>query len=228
MSTTDLPSGLKILPGFLDASYQKHLVEIIRSIVKRAPLVRPTMPKSGKPFSVRMTNCGSLGWVSDKGGYRYQPSHPVTGQPWPILPEELLQIWKKTAEFPELPEACLINFYDAQAKMGLHRDEDEEEFSAPVVSISLGDACLFRIGGLKRSDPTRSFRLSSGDLLILGNGARLCYHGVDRIFPGTSSLLKDVGRINVTLRRVTRVPGQDSAEDVFSCPPSEAPSDRRK
>lgn len=204
MSTADFPRGFQILPGFLDAPQQRGLVQTIRSIVAGAPLFRPTMPRSGRPFSVRMTNCGSLGWVSDKAGYRYQSTHPVTGRPWPRLPAELLQIWNEIADFPEPPEACLINFYDAKAKMGLHRDEDEEEFSAPVISISLGDTCLFRIGGLTRSDRTRSFRLSSGDVLVLGQNARLCYHGVDRIYPGTASLLKDNGRINLTLRRVTR------------------------
>ena len=102
------------------------------------------------------------------------------------------------------PEACLINFYDPTAKMGLHQDRDETDFDAPVVSVSLGDCCLFRVGGLKRSDPTRSFRLNSGDVVVLGGDARLAFHGVDRIYPGTSTLLAEGGRINLTMRRVTR------------------------
>jgi alkylated DNA repair protein (DNA oxidative demethylase) len=162
------------------------------------------MPKSGRPFTVRMSNCGPLGWVSDQSGYRYQPTHPETGRPWPPIPATLLALWDELARYPDPPEACLINFYAPTAKMGLHQDRDEEDFAAPVVSISLGDCCLFRVGGLKRSEPTRAFRLSSGDVLVLGGGARLAFHGVDRVYEGTSSLLPEGGRINLTLRRVTR------------------------
>jgi alkylated DNA repair protein (DNA oxidative demethylase) len=161
------------------------------------------MPKSGRPFSVRMSNCGPLGWVSDESGYRYQASHPETGRPWPPIPPALMALWSALARFRDPPEACLINFYGAHAKMGLHQDRDELEFNAPVISISLGDSCLFRVGGRKRGDPTRSFRLSSGDVLVLGGASRLAFHGVDRIYPGTSSLLPEGGRINLTLRRVT-------------------------
>ncbi|MEP3277800.1 MAG: alpha-ketoglutarate-dependent dioxygenase AlkB [Stappiaceae bacterium] len=203
MSKVVLAEGFRLLPGFLDIRQQKKLLTDIRHVAAAAPLFRPLMPKSGKAFSVRMTNCGPLGWVSDKSGYRYQASHPVTGQSWPALPDTIREIWEKLSEFPAPPEACLINFYDEKSRLGLHKDEDEEEFSAPVLSISLGDACLFRIGGLKRSDPTCSFRLSSGDIVILGGGSRLCYHGVDRIYGGTSSLLKGNGRVNLTIRRVT-------------------------
>jgi len=155
-------------------------------------------------MSVRMTNCGALGWVTDKErGYRYQPTHPVTGRPWPAIPGMLLDIWNDTAGTDIMPEACLINHYDASAKMGLHQDRDEQEFAAPVLSISLGDDCLFRVGGLKRTDPTTSFRLQSGDVVVIGGEGRLAFHGVDRIYPGTSMLLKKEGRINLTLRRVT-------------------------
>ena len=155
-------------------------------------------------MSVRMSNCGPLGWYSDEAGYRYQPTHPETGQPWPPMPDILLRAWDELARYPHRPEACLINFYAATAKMGLHQDRDEQDFDAPVVSLSLGDACLFRIGGTRRSDPTHSLRLSSGDALVLGGDARLAFHGVDRIYPGTSRLLSEGGRINLTLRRVTR------------------------
>jgi alkylated DNA repair protein (DNA oxidative demethylase) len=162
------------------------------------------MPKSGRPFSVRMSNCGSLGWTSDERGYRYQPTHPATGRPWPAMPEPLTALWRDLAHYPDLPEACLINFYDPAAKMGLHQDRDEADFAAPVVSISLGDDCLFRVGGRERRNATKSVRLRSGDVLVLGGDARLAFHGVDRIYPGTSSLLAHGGRINLTLRRVTR------------------------
>jgi alkylated DNA repair protein (DNA oxidative demethylase) len=197
--------GIRHLPGYLDKARQEALVEIVRDVVAQAPLYTPTMPRTGKEMSVRMTNCGVLGWVTDKArGYRYQPTHPATGKPWPDIPDMLMEIWRDTAETAVEPEACLINHYDPSARMGLHQDRDESEFSAPVLSISLGDDCLFRIGGLKRDDPTTSLRLASGDIVIIGGESRLAFHGVDRIYPGTSMLLKREGRINLTLRRVTR------------------------
>jgi alkylated DNA repair protein (DNA oxidative demethylase) len=150
-----------------------------------------------------MTNCGPLGWVTDEAGYRYQPLHPETGQPWPAMPDLVREAWTALARYPHAPESCLINCYGPGAKMGLHQDRDERDLGAPVVSLSLGDTCLFRIGGTKRSDPTRSLRLASGDAVVLAGEARLAFHGVDRIMPGTSTLLPEGGRINLTLRRVT-------------------------
>ena len=200
---TVLPEGVRHLPGFLDPVAQRALLGAVRDVVRSAPLYVPAMPGTGKPMSVRMTNCGTLGWVTDKErGYRYQATHPVTGRPWPAIPDMLLDIWRDTAESDVQPEACLINYYDPSAKMGLHQDRDEREFSAPVLSISLGDDCLFRVGGLKRDDPTTSFRLASGDVVVIGGEGRVAFHGVDRIYPGTSMLLKREGRMNLTLRRV--------------------------
>jgi DNA oxidative demethylase len=164
------------------------------------------MPKTGKPMSVRMTNCGPLGWVTDERGYRYQGTHPETGAPWPAIPPLVAAAWTALAGYPHPAECCLVNYYGAEAKMGLHQDRDEAEFAAPVVSLSLGDTCLFRIGGRTRKDPTRTIRLASGDAVVLGGVARLAFHGVDRIVPGSSTLLPQGGRINLTLRRVT-VPG---------------------
>ena len=202
--TDDLPPGTRHLRGFFDAAAQAALVEDIRAVVAAAPLFVPVMPRTGRPMSVRMTNCGALGWVTDRErGYRYQPVHPVTGRPWPPIPARLLDLWAEVADHPAPPEACLVNFYDGSAKMGLHQDRDEETFDAPVVSVSLGDDCLFRIGGTERGGPTRSLRLRSGDVFVLGGAGRLAFHGVDRIYPGTSPLLKNGGRINLTLRRVT-------------------------
>lgn len=199
-----LPKGVRHLPGYLDADRQQALLRDIRAVVRAAPLYTPEMPKTGKKMSVRMTNCGLLGWVTDRErGYRYQPTHPVTGEPWPSIPATLLEIWDAVADYPHPPEACLVNFYSPAARMGLHQDRDERDFAAPVVSISLGDDCLFRVGGVKRGDPTVSLRLVSGDVLVLGGESRLAYHGVDRIYPATSTLLKNEGRINLTLRRVT-------------------------
>lgn len=196
--------GLIHYPSYLDRAAQEALREEIRSILAAAPLFQPRMPRTGKAFSVRMSNCGPLGWVSDEAGYRYQPTHPTTGAPWPPMPARLLEAWAKLAPGAPPPEACLINFYDAGARMALHQDRDEVEFSAPVVSLSLGDAALFRVGGLTRGAPTRSFRLASGDAMILGGPARLAFHGVDRVVAGSSTLLAEGGRINLTMRRVTR------------------------
>jgi alkylated DNA repair protein (DNA oxidative demethylase) len=202
-----LPDGFRHLPAYLDTAAQRSLVEEIRAVAEAAPLYRPEMPRTGKAMSVRMTNCGPLGWVTDRtGGYRYQAVHPVTGLPWPPIPLSLLAIWRDVAPAAPEPEACLVNFYDADARMGLHQDRDELELTAPVVSVSLGDSCLFRIGSAERGGPTRSLRLHSGDVVVLGGSARLAFHGVDRIYPDTSALLRQGGRINLTLRRVT-VPG---------------------
>ena len=168
MATLQEKTGFIVLAGYYDADRQQKLLATLRALLQEAPLFTPRMPKSDRPFSVRMSNCGSLGWVSDKNGYRYAPAHPETGRPWPPLPDALLRLWDSVADYPHPPEACLINFYGPAAKMGLHQDRDEADFAAPVVSLSLGDSCLFRIGGLKRGEPTRSFRLNSGDVLVLG------------------------------------------------------------
>jgi alkylated DNA repair protein (DNA oxidative demethylase) len=204
MALPSQASGLRIVPGYLDRPAQEALLAALQDVVRQAPIYTPRMPKSGQPMSVRMSNCGPLGWVTDQTGYRYQPTHPVTGEPWPDMPQQVLTAWRELANYPHLPESCLVNVYDASARMGLHQDRDEKDFDAPVVSLSLGDTCLFRIGGTKRGDPTRSFRLASGDALVLGGDARLAFHGVDRIIPRTSTLLPDGGRINLTMRRVTR------------------------
>jgi alkylated DNA repair protein (DNA oxidative demethylase) len=196
--------GFQHISGYLSPVRQGELLGCLRSVMAEAPFYAPTMPRTGKPFSVRMTNCGPLGWVSDKtGGYRYQAEHPVTGRPWPAMPDLLLEVWREVAGYPASPEACLVNYYSADAKMGSHRDEDEQDIRAPVVSISLGDDATFHIGGLQRAGPKRRLLLKSGDVVVLAGAARMAYHGVDRIHPGSSSLLPEGGRLNLTLRRVT-------------------------
>ena len=194
----------RCFPLKLDAVAQKALLSELRAIVAEAPLFIPTMPRTGNPMSVRMTNCGPLGWVTDKvRGYRYQPHHPVTGRPWPAIPAMLLALWEDIAGYPRPPEACLVNYYAGPAKMGLHQDKDEEDFTAPVLSVSLGDTAVFRVGGKTRKDSTERYELRSGDVFLLAGDDRLAYHGVDRILPGTSDLLPEGGRFNLTLRRVT-------------------------
>ena len=197
--------AVEYLPGRLDRSAQTELIGAIRSIIAAAPLFIPTMPRSGRPMSVRMTNAGPLGWLTDKErGYRYQDTHPETGKPWPPIPQTLLALWQEVAGYPAPPEACLVNYYAGDAKMGLHQDKDEDDFAAPVLSVSLGCTAIFRVGGRFRRDPTQRIELTSGDVLVLGGEDRLAFHGIDRIVPGTSDLLPEGGRFNLTLRRVTK------------------------
>lgn len=181
---------------------QEVLLQKVLERIAEAPLYRPRMPVSDKEFSVQESNFGSLGWVSDKSGYRYQKTHPVTGRPWPAMPPMLMELWREIANAPDA-ECCLVNLYQGDARMGLHQDKDEKALGAPVVSISLGDDALFRIGGTERRDPTESVILKSGDVVMFGGPARLIYHGIDRIRAGSSTLVPGGGRINLTLRRVT-------------------------
>lgn len=204
MTAVAVVPGCTWYPGYLDPDGQRGLVGQLRDLMSHAPLFQPVMPRSGRPFSVRMTNLGALGWVSDRAGYRYQPLHPETGEPWPAIPASIMTIWEAVSGYPHPPQACLVNWYAPGARMGLHQDRDEEDLTAPVVSISLGETGLFRIGGTERGGRTASVKLASGDVLVFGGAARLAHHGVDRILPGTSALLKGGGRINLTLRRVTR------------------------
>lgn len=196
-------------PGYLDAAAQERLAAEIADAIARAPLFVSRMPKSGLPMSVRMTNCGPLGWMSDREkGYRYEPAHPETGAPWPPMPQMLLDIWAELTGYPKPPEACLVNVYSEEAKMGLHQDRDEADFDAPILSLSLGADCRFRLGGPKRADKAVAFTLSGGDALVLSGPARRCFHGVDRILPSMLTPLPGAlegqdARINLTLRRVT-------------------------
>lgn len=196
--------GFRLWPGLLDRPAQEALRDEVFARMREGPLYIPRMPKSGQPMRVRMTNFGALGWVTDKEqGYRYQATHPETGRAWPAMPERVLELWAELSGYSAPPEACLVNYYESDARMGLHVDSDEEAWDAPVLSISLGDTALFRIGGSLRSDPTRSVRLASGDVCMLAGASRRAYHGVDRILQGTSRLLPKGGRINLTVRRVT-------------------------
>ena len=205
MIAMTIAPGVTLMPGYLDRTAQEALLASVRAVIAAAPLFTPRMPRSGKPMSVKMSNCGPLGWVTDETrGYRYQAIHPETGAPWPPMPDIILKAWRDLSGYLWPPEACLVNYYAPDARMGLHQDKDEQDFAAPVVSLSLGDTGLFRVGGLRRSDPTASVRLASGDAVVLGGDGRLAFHGVDRILPSTSTLLREGGRFNLTLRRVTR------------------------
>ena len=191
--------GFRFWPGALSASGQAALLAEVLAAAEQAPFYRPVTP-GGRPFSVEMTSLGPVGWVSDRAGYRYQPTHPVTGAPWPSMPEKLLALWSDLTGWPEPPDACLVNLYRGPAKMGLHQDLDEQDHSAPVLSVSLGDSAIFRIGAAG-GGPTRRVRLASGDVCALTGPARLARHGIDRVITGSSTLVPGGGRINLTLRR---------------------------
>lgn len=195
--------GFEIHEGLAGPAAQAAMVEALRGVIAAAPLVRP-VTAWGKPMSVRMTSAGRVGWVIERGRYRYSPAHPETGDRWPPIPDEVLAVWRAVSGWPEEPDCCLVNWYGEGARMGMHRDADEGEaaFAAPVVSISLGDPARFRMGGTERKGPTESVVLRSGDVVVMGGAARLAYHGIDRIYPGEGGLLPGGGRINVTLRVV--------------------------
>lgn len=190
--------GVVLYRDRLDTAAQAALVASLRELVQVAPFFRPVTAR-GQQMSVRMTSAGAVGWVSDRAGYRYQERHPA-GQAWPDIPESLLALWKQVVPEARPPDSCLINFYDAGARMGMHQDRDEADLEQPVMSVSLGDDALFRIGNLTRGGRTESIWLNSGDVLVMGGAARLVYHGIDRIRPGSSSLLPQGGRLNLTLR----------------------------
>ena len=193
-------NGAKVLPAFLDPAAQADLVADLRAVVWAAPLFHPVTAR-GKQMSVRMTSAGQYGWVSDRRGYRYERQHP-DGMDWPPIPPAVLRVWHEVSGVDRAPQCCLVNFYDAAARMGLHQDRDEANFDMPVVSISLGDDALFRVGQTTRGGPTKSIWLKSGDVAVLSGAARLAYHGIDRIKPDSSTLLPQGGRINLTLRVV--------------------------
>ena len=195
--------GFRFLAEHFRPDQQRALVAEVLGLLEDCPLYRGAMPRTGTPLSVRNTNLGPLGWVSDIKGYRYQPTHPVTGRAWAAIPQLMLDLWDEVANYPAPPQACLVNWYEAGSKLGLHIDADETAKDAPVVSVSLGSRALFRLGGLERKSPTSSMRLASGDVVVLGGTSRRAYHGVDRIYPDSSTLVPGGGRINLTLRRVT-------------------------
>lgn len=204
MVKLEIAPGVTLWRGKLSPAAQAALLQDVLARLEEAPLYRPVMPGTGTPFSVEESNFGPLGWVSDRSGYRYQPLHPVTGRPWPAMPAALPALWKELTQSPP-PDCCLVNLYRAGARMGLHQDRDEKDLAAPVIGVSLGDEALFRIGGAgngKRGRATRSVRLASGDVILFGGVARLAWHGIDRILPGSSRLVPGGGRLSLTLRKV--------------------------
>jgi len=192
--------GFELFKTHLNRVKQKAVLDDLRDVIRATPLFSPMTPY-GKPMSVRMTSAGKFGWFSDNKGYRYAALHP-NGTSWPAIPPSVLAIWTAVTGLKRLPDCCLINYYEANARMGMHQDRDEADFRWPVVSISLGDDGLFRIGNTTRGGKTESLWLQSGDVMVMGGEARLTYHGLDRIKPGTSTLMPKGGRVNLTLRVV--------------------------
>jgi len=207
----EIMPGVELWPGYFDRTEQALLVGYIFSRSVDAPFYRPRMPRTGKPFSVEETNFGSLGWVSDESGYRYEKTHPLARRRWPAMPPILERTWFTLTRCSAGPECCLVNLYRGSARMGLHQDRDEAELRAPVLSVSLGDDAIFRIGGSTRRAPSRSFTLKSGDVLVFGGPARLAFHGIDRVLEQSSRLVPGGGRLNLTLRRVAPFPQQKDA-----------------
>ena len=192
--------GVRVQPAALSVDEQRELLGDLQDIARVSPPFS-LMTGWGKPMSVKMTAAGRFCWFSDRKGYRYIEAHPETGAAFPPIPLLALDVWSQFESRVE-PDCCLINYYGEGARMGLHQDRDEADFGYPVVSISLGDPALFRIGGQERKDPTRSFWLGSGDAMVLQGDNRLAFHGIDRIKFGESALLPKGGRLNLTLRRV--------------------------
>lgn len=199
--------GFEIHQRFLDAAMQARVLGDLKEVIRAAPLVTP-VTRGGRQMSVRMTSAGRVGWVSDRSGYRYAARHP-SGVPWPGIPDSVLDIWRALGPDDRLPDCCLINFYGEGARMGLHQDRDEGDFGWPVLSLSLGDDGLFRMGNVEKGGKTESLWVQSGDVVVMGGAARLAHHGVDRIRFGSSRLLPRGGRVNVTLRVVDLSGGMD-------------------
>lgn len=189
-------AGCLVYKSFLDEDAQRELLAEVRKITVAAPL-RRYATRRGK-MSVAMSAAGQLGWMSDRRGYRYEAEGP--GGSWPEIPVPALAVWDAVSGVEREPDSCLVNFYAEGARMGMHQDADEAETQWPVVSISLGDPALFRIGTAAGKSPSKSVWLESGDVAVLAGAARMAWHGIDRIRFGESPLLKKGGRINLTLR----------------------------
>lgn len=200
-----LPDGITILRDYLTRDQQVAFIEKSRQAARQAPLLYPRMP-GGTPFRVRVTSVGECGWWSDGiRGFGYVKRHPATNRPFPQMPADFRFLAVRAAaevgcEFE--PDTCLINFYDiGDGRLGLHQDENERDRTQPIVTVSLGDSCIFEVGGAARSVKPQEIRLDSGDVLIMSGKGRNLFHGVKKIIPCTSNILKNGGRVSLTLRK---------------------------
>ena len=201
-SREEIADGAVLLRGFV-TPIESELIEAVRAIVAQSPFRRMTTP-GGHLMSVAMTNCGERGWITDHTGYRYDPIDPRTGAPWPAMPPSFRDLARRAAEQGGFtgfaPDACLVNRYEPGTRLSLHQDKDELDYSAPIVSVSLGLPATFLFGGLARADKPRRFRLVHGDVVVWGGPSRLAYHGVAPLAEGEHALLGRK-RINLTFRR---------------------------
>jgi alkylated DNA repair protein (DNA oxidative demethylase) len=201
-SRETMADGAVLLRGFAKP-VESDLLAALREIVAQAPF-RHMFTPGGHQMSVAMTNCGNAGWVTDRSGYRYDGIDPESGKPWPAMPPVFLDLALRAATEGGFdgfaPDACLINRYEPGARMSLHQDRDENDFGAPIVSVSLGLPAIFMFGGLKRSDKPRRFRLQHGDIAVWGGPSRLFFHGVAPLADGEHAVLGRQ-RINLTFRR---------------------------
>ena len=182
--------GLEYFPYYLSDRQINQLLRDIEYAINIAPLFNPIIPKTGRKFSVKVSNMVKVGWVSDQiGGYRYEEHHPTTNKKWPEISTNTLAIWHELTNLKASPDRCLINYYN-NAKMGLHVDNDEKDFYYPVLSISIGNSTLFRFEGLERSDKTKLIKLNNGDILIMRDKSRLIYYGIDRVYQSNLTLRK--------------------------------------
>jgi alkylated DNA repair protein (DNA oxidative demethylase) len=197
-----MADGAVLLRGFAKPA-EHDLIAALQVITAQAPFRRMFTP-GGHQMSVAMTNCGSAGWVTDRSGYRYDDVDPVSGQPWPAMPHVFLDLAERAAVeagFAKFsPDACLVNRYEPDARMSLHQDRNEQDFGAPIVSVSLGIPAIFLFGGLKRADKPRRFRLAHGDVVVWGGPSRLFFHGVAPLADGEHALMGRE-RINLTFRK---------------------------
>ncbi|MCK1504007.1 DNA oxidative demethylase AlkB [Bradyrhizobium sp. 18] len=202
-SREEIAEGAVLLRGFVKP-IESELIEAVRAIVAQSPFRRMTTP-GGHLMSVAMTNCGERGWITDHTGYRYDPVDPRTGAPWPAMPPVLRDLARRAAEQGGFagfaPDACLVNRYEPGTRLSLHQDKDELDYSAPIVSVSLGLPATFLFGGMARNDKPRRFRLVHGDVVVWGGTSRLAYHGVAPLADGEHTLLGRK-RINLTFRKV--------------------------
>ena len=195
---------MKVIRDRLTRGEQADLVQTVLGIADEAPFYTPTM-RGGAPFRVQITSAGVVGWTSDELGYRYVREHPGTKRPWPSIPDRTADLATAAATYAGFlgfkPDTCLVNLYRDGSKRGLHRDDDELDKTAPIVSVSLGDTCKFRFGGASKSGPFTDWELRSGDIVVFGGPSRLAWHGVSKILRGTSGLVPGGGRLNLTIRK---------------------------
>ena len=200
----ELPLGTKHLKFAIPKELQFAIIEDIGVIANKSPF-RRAKTKTGLTYSTRMTSCGIIGWTNTKNGYRYTKNDPLTNALWPELPNSLMTAVKCVLDQKIIndftPDTCLINYYDADSKMGLHQDKDEQSFDSAIIILSIGNTADFLVGGMKRSEKPQTVILESGDVITLENESRLRFHGIKKTYAGTSPIPNLNGRLSLTFRK---------------------------